>query len=84
MQEAGYRGKSLFSVEEEEEDANNKIDDEGVSILLQHLHLFPKVEVINVGVTRHSSADDAIPSLISDEMLKKLQEELAKSKEVLQ
>ena len=28
MQEAGYRGKSLFSVEEDEEDANNKIDDE--------------------------------------------------------
>lgn len=28
VKEAGYRGKSLFSVEEEEEDTNNKIDDE--------------------------------------------------------
>ena len=64
---------------------NNKIDDEGVTILLQHLHsLFPKAEAITVGVTRHDSADDAIPSLISDDMLKKLREELAKLKEVLQ
>jgi hypothetical protein len=63
---------------------NNKIDDEGVAILLQHLHLFPEAEVINVGVPRHDSAHDAIPSLISNEILKKLREELEKLKEVLQ
>ena len=27
-QDAGYRGKSLFTVEEEEEDSSSKIDDE--------------------------------------------------------
>ena len=28
MQDAGYRGKSLFIVEEEEEESTQKIDDE--------------------------------------------------------
>lgn len=28
LQDAGYRGKSLFTVEEEEEDSTQKIDDE--------------------------------------------------------
>ena len=63
---------------------DNKIDDEGVTILLQHLHsLFPEAEAITVGIIQHDSADDAKQSFISDDMLKKLQEELAKLKEVL-
>ena len=28
VQDAGYRGKSLFTVEEDEEDSSQKIDDE--------------------------------------------------------
>ena len=38
-QDAGYRGKSLFIVDEEEEDSSQKMDDEVSHVSLPYSHI---------------------------------------------
>ena len=61
---------------------DNKIDDIGVSTLLEYLpSMFPEAETIHIRMEWQHSTDKACA--ISDEMRKKLQDELAKLKKVL-